>query len=190
MLKHLSALGLTAIISLAVPVAAHAQMVVHAVSGTVKSVDSKAKTMTVAVDQGSDMQFKMQSGNPPALMFDSELRGDAVDASKFNGVGDFVVVYFYGFDTDRTAVAVKDFGKGQLEKLTGTVTAYDKHKHTLAVRTSDGKTQTFPLDNKAVVDTGMGLEAGRKFDPSKGENIRVTATDANGKNVAVFIRAV
>jgi len=190
MLKFLSAIGLSAVLSVCGSLTAHAQMVVHAVSGTVKSVDSKAKIMTVAVDQGSDMQFKIQSGNPPALLFDSELRGDAVDASKFSGVGDFVVVYFYGFDTDRTAVAVKDFGKGNLEKLTGTVTGFDKHNHALTIRTSDGKTETFPLDNKAVVDTGMGLEAGRKFDPSKGDNVRVTASDANGKNVAVFIRAV
>lgn len=190
MLKHLSAIGLSAMLSVFASVTAHAQMVVHAVSGTVKSVDTKAKTMTVTVDQGSDMQFKIQSGNPPALLFDSELRGDAVDASKFSATGDFVVVYFYGFDTDRTAVAVKDFGKGNLEKLTGTVTAFDKHKHALTVRTADGKTETFPLDSKAVVDTGLGLEAGRKFDPSRGENVRITASDANGKNVAVFIRAV
>jgi len=190
MFKHLSALGICAILSFFVPVVAHSQMVVHAVSGTVKSVDSKSKTMTVAVDQGSDMQFKIQSGTAPALNFDAELRGDAVDAAKFNGVGDFVVVYFYGFDTNRTAVAVKDFGKGQLEKLTGIVSSYDRHNHAVTVRTSDGKTQTFPLDNKAVVDTGMGLEAGRKFDPSKGDSVRVTATDSNGKNVAVFIRAV
>jgi hypothetical protein len=165
-------------------------MVVHAVSGTVKSVNSKAKTMTLAVDQADDMQFKIQSGPAPALNFDPELRGDAIDASKFNGAGDFVVVYFYGFDTNRTAVAIKDFGKGQLQKLSGTVTAFDKHNHAVTVRTSDGKTETFPLDNKAVVDTGMGLESGRKFDPSKGDNVRVTATDSNGKNVAVFIRSV
>ena len=190
MLKRLSVLGFSAVLSVFLPLPAHSQMVVHAVSGTVKSVDSKAKIMTVVVDQGNDMQFKIQSGNPPALLFDSELRGDAVDASKFNGVGDFVVVYFYGFDTNRTAVAVKDFGKGQLQKLSGIVTAYDKHDHKLTVSTSDGKTETFPLDSKAVVDTGLGLEAGRKFDPSKGDNVRVTATDSNGKNVAVFIRAV
>jgi hypothetical protein len=190
MLKQLSAIGLSAIMSFFLPLAAHSQMIVHAVSGTVKSVDSKAKTITVAVDQGDDMQFKIQSGTAPALAFDPVLRGDAVDAGKFNGVGDFVVVYFYGFDTDSTAVAVKDFGKSQLEKLTGTVASFDKHNHTLTVRTSDGKTQSFPLDDKAVVDTGMGLESGRKFDPGKGANVRVTATDSNGKNVAVFIRSV
>lgn len=189
MLKQLSAIGVSAIMSFFLPLAAHSQMIVHAVSGTVKSVDSKAKTITVAVDQGDDMQFKIQSGATPALSFDPVLRGDAVDAGKFNGSGDFVVVYFYGFDSDRTAVAVKDFGKRQLEKLTGTVTSYDKHNHAVTVRTTDGKTETLPLDNKAVVDTGMGLESGRKFDPSKGDNVRVTATDSNGKNVAVFIRS-
>ena len=190
MLKHLSAIGFAAVLSCLVPLAANSQMVVHAVSGTVKSVNKQAKFMTVAVDQGSDMQFNIQSGPTPALNFDPELRGDAVDASTFNGTGDFVVVYFYGYDANRTAVAVKDFGKGQLEKLTGTVSAYDRHNHTLTVRTSDGKTQSFPLDNKAVVDTGMGLESGRKFDPSKGDNVRVTASDSNGKEVAVFIRSV
>ncbi|HKO20537.1 MAG TPA: hypothetical protein VJU82_16805 [Acidobacteriaceae bacterium] len=189
MLKQLSVVCISATMTLIVPLSAKCQMVVHAVSGVVKSVDSKTKSITIAVDQSDDMQFKIQSGAPPALTFDPELRGDAVDASKFDGKGDFVVVYYYGFDTDRTAVAIKDFGKGQLEKLSGTVTAFDRHNHALTVRTSDGKTEKFQLDDKAVVDTGMGLESGRKYGPGKGDSVRVTATNSNGKDVAVFVRS-
>jgi hypothetical protein len=36
----------------------------------------------------------------------------------------------------------------------------------------------------------MGLESGRRYGPDKGDNVRVTARDENGKTVAVFIRSV
>ena len=168
---------------------AGAQMVVHAVSGTVKSIDAKAKRMSVAVEEGTSGTFAMQSKSEVPLDFDPDLRGDAVDATKFDGVGDFAVVYFYGYGDSRTAVAVKDLGKSGLEKTTGTIAEFDKHSRAMTIHTSDGKTEEFKVNDTAVVDTGLGLESGRRYSPHKGATVRVTASNAGGKNVALFIRS-
>lgn len=168
---------------------AGAQMVVHAVSGTVKGIDPNARTMTVTVDSGSTSQFKLPSDAKVTLDFDKALQSDAVNANKFQHVGDYVVVYFYGYDDDRTAVAVKDLGAGPFEKIDGTVVGFDKHNRTLTVKDDGGKSESFALGDHLVVDTGVSVAAGRGYDPHKGWQVRVTYTTAGDKNTAVFVRS-
>lgn len=168
--------------------AAGAQMVVHAVTGIVKAVNN-SQTMDVAVDEGSTSEFKLSETKKVALDFDNVLRADSVDANKFQHVGDFVVVYYYGFDNNQTAVAVKDLGAGPFQKIDGTVTSFDKHTRTLTVKDDGGKTDQFALSDHLVVDTGMSVASGRGYDPHKGYSVRVTYTSSEGKNTAVFIRS-
>ena len=170
-------------------VSANCQMVVHAVSGTVKSFNPKPMSMSVVVESGSIIQFAIRPDSKVALSFEDDLRGDAVDASKFNKVGAFVMVYYYGFETRRTAVAVKDLGPDPFKKTEGTVVDFNKHDRVLTVRDSKGTNETFRLSDNAVVDTGMGLQSGRKYEPDKGYKVRVTSSSADGKDVAVFIRS-
>jgi hypothetical protein len=165
------------------------QMVVHAVSGIVKAIHPAQHSLDLDIEDGSPGSFETASKSSVALSFDKDLRGDAVDASTFQGVGSFVVVYYYGFGSDRTAVAIKDLGKGPFEKVTGSVTEFDKHNHTLTVHTDKGDNEQFQLSEKAVVDTGMSLESGQKYDPHKGYTVRVTAEKTNGEEVAVFVRS-
>lgn len=168
---------------------AGAQMVVHAVSGTVKAIDSKAKTIDITVDSGAISEFKLPSDAKVTLDFDSVLRSDSVDASKFQHIGDFVVVYYYGYDNDRTAVAVKDLGQGPFKKLDGMVVGYNKHDRTLTVKDDSGKPEAFTLSDHLVVDTGYSVANGRSYDPHKGWQVRVTYAPAAGRNTAVFIRS-
>ncbi len=165
---------------------ARGQMVVHAVSGTVKSIDLAAKRMSVAVEGGSTEEFATRTKSDVALVFDSDLRGDAMDASKFDSAGDFVVVYYYGYGNNRTAVAVKDLGKSA-EKTTGTVVDFDKRDHKLTVRKSDESKEVFRLSNEAVIDTGLGLESGRKYHPRNGTRVRVASTTEGGQQIAAFV---
>ena len=118
---------------------AGAQMVVHAVSGMVKAINANSKTMDVAVENGTVSEFKLPNDAKVALDFDNALRSDSVDASKFEHVGDFVVVYYYGYDDNRTAVAVKDLGAGPYQKVEGTVAAFDKHNRTMTVKDDSGR---------------------------------------------------
>ena len=164
-------------------------MVVHAMSGTVKAVNPESKTMDLTVDNGDTSEFKLPSDAKVTLDFDNALRSDSTDASKFQHVGNYVVVYYYGYDDDRTAVAVKDLGAGPFEKLEGTVVSYDKHSRTMTVKDGAGKTQAFTLSDHLVVDTGMSVQGGRGYDPHKGSSVRVTYAQAGDKNNAVFIRS-
>jgi len=166
---------------------ARCQMVVHAVSGTVKAINPSSKSIDVDFEDGSKGHFKTSSKSSVTLSFDNDLRGDAVDASDFKDVGSFAVIYYYGFASNRTAVAIKALGKGPFEKTVGKVVDFNKHDRLLTVRKSTGGNETFRLSDQAVVDTGMSLQSGRKYSPGKGYSVRVTAMQSNGDNVAVFV---
>lgn len=168
---------------------AGAQMVVHAVSGTVKAINSAAKTMDVTVESGDTSEFKLAPNAKVALDFDNTLRSDATDADKFNKVGDYAVVYYYGYDSNETAVAIKDLGAGPFQKIDGTVVNFDKHTRTMTVKDDAGKTETFVLGPHLVVDMGVSVESGRSYDPHKGYSVRVTYKTDGGKNTAVFVRS-
>jgi hypothetical protein len=168
---------------------AGAQMVVHAVSGMVKAINPNAKTMDVAVENGSTSEFKLPNDAKVSLDFDKTLESDSVAAGKFDHVGDFVVVYYYGYDDNRTAVAVKDLGAGPFQKIEGTVASYDKHDHTMMVKDDGGKSEDFALNDHLVVDRGISVDSGRGYSPHKGDHVVVTYTPAGASNAAVFIRS-
>jgi hypothetical protein len=167
---------------------ASAQMVVHAVSGMVKAINANSKTMDVVVDNGMMSKFNLPTGVKVTLDFDNALRSDSVNASKFEHVGDFVVIYYYGYDDNRTAVAVKDLGAGPYQKVEGTVAAFNKHNRTMTVKDDSGKTETFALDEHLVVDRGISVDSGRGYSAHKGDHVTVTYASAADKNSAVFIR--
>jgi len=168
---------------------ASCQMVVHAVSGAVKVINPSSNSIDVDVEDASRGHFKTSSKSSVALDFDNDLRGDAVDANTFRDTNSFVVVYYYGFGDNRTAVAIKDLGKGPFDKFTGTVLDFDKHNHILSVQTKKAGKVEFRLSEKAVVDTGTSLQSGEKYRPGKGYTVRVTATASNGEHVALFVRS-
>lgn len=168
---------------------AGAQMVVHAVSGMVKAVNPQSKTMDVTVDSGDTSQFKLPTNAKVTLDFDKALQSDSVEAGSFQHVGDYVVVYYYGYNDDRTAVAVKDLGAGPFQKIEGTVVSFDKHSRTMTVKDDAGKSATLALDDHLVVDSGLSVASGRGYDPHKGYHVVVTYAQAGDKNSAVFIRS-
>lgn len=168
---------------------AGAQMVVHAVSGTVKAINPASKTMDVMVDSGDTSEFILAPDAKVALDFDNTLRSDAMEPGKFQKVGDYAVVYYYGYDNNRTVVGVKDLGAGPFEKIDGTVINFDKHSRTMTVKDDGGKTETFALSPHLVVDMGVNVENGRSYEPHKGYSVRVTYTTDSGKNTAVFVRS-
>ena len=151
--------------------AASAQMIVHAVTGTVKAVSPQS--ISVATDSDTTSKFAIES-SAQSLLFPGELRAGATNAGKFQKTGDYVVVYYTGYDDQRTVVAVKDLGPGPFTKVEGTVTAFDKRTRTLTLKDNGGKEITLACSDGLVVDEGNGVESGRKFAPHKGDQVRVT----------------
>jgi len=166
---------------------AGAQMVVHAVSGMVKAVNPDSKTMDVTADNGDTSQFKLPSKAKVTL--DKSLQSDAVIASNFQHVGNYVVVYYYGYGNDRTVVAVKDLGAGPLQSIEGTVFSFDKHDRTMTVKDDGGKSQTIALNDQMVVDVGTNVTSGRGYAPHAGYHVIVTYAQAGDKNSAVFVHS-
>ena len=97
-----------------------------------------------------------------------------------------MIVFYYGNDGDRTAVALKSLGAGPFASTNGTVTKYDGHAHTLAVTDEAGKEVTFKIDQKTVAETTMGAVPGQKFSAEKGDHVRVVSSTADGAPTALF----
>ena len=150
---------------------ASAQMAVHAVTGMVKAVSPHS--ISVATDSDTTSKFAI-APSTQSLAFPGELRAGTTVAEKFQKTGDYVVAYYTGFDDQRTVVAVKDLGPGPFTKVEGTITAYDKRTRTLTLKDDSGKQITLACNDALVVDEDNGVESGRKFEPHKGERIRVT----------------
>ena len=83
---------------------------------------------------------------------------------------------------------MQDLGPGPLENKTGTIVKFDKHQRLLTIKTASGVEESFRIDDKTVAETSVGAVEGHKFDPEKGDQVRVIATAANGSNTALFVR--
>jgi hypothetical protein len=168
---------------------ANAQEVVHALAGVVSSIDPTQKTIDVKTDDGSEGLFKDLTKPGISLDFEKNIRAESIPAEDFNKKGDHVIVYYFGDTDERTAVALKDLGPGPLKKISGTVTKFNRHEHLLIVKDASGASESFQIGPQTVAEGAFGAVEGERFDPGKGDQVRVTAALANGKEEALFIRS-
>jgi hypothetical protein len=168
--------------------AANAQQVVHALAGTVTYINPTNKTIIIITDDGSEGLFKDMTASNVSLNFAKEIRANSTPADAFTTKGAHVIVYYFGDGDERTAVALQDLGGGPLKKISGSVTKFNRHEHLLTITDAAGVSESFHIDPKTVAETAVGAVEGEKFDPGKGEQVRVTATLANGSPEALFIR--
>jgi hypothetical protein len=166
--------------------AATAQEIVHALTGTVSSIDADAKTITIATDDGSDGTFHDLTDSRALMKFDKGMRADATAAADFKQQGAHVVVYYFG-GGGRTVVALKIIGPGPFITTTGTVVKFDKKEHSLSILDQTGAVQSFSVAASTIAETDQGVTGGLKFDPRKGLKIIIVSTSANGSATAVFI---
>jgi uncharacterized protein YrzB (UPF0473 family) len=170
--------------------AAQGQQVVHALAGKVTAIYPATNSIKIATDDGSMGLFEiMVKANTP-LNFDKGVKAMTVPAGSFTKADDQVVLFFYGDDSVRTAVAVEDLGVSPLVKSVGTVVKLDKREHLLTIKNSDGVEETFHIDAKTLGDGSQGVVKCDKFDLDKGAKVRVTAITENGAQTALFIRAL
>ena len=72
--------------------------------------------------------------------------------------------------------------------MSGSVTKFNRHEHLLTIKDCAGATESFHIAPNTVAETAVGAVEGERFDPEKGEQVRVTATLADGGPEALFIR--
>jgi hypothetical protein len=167
--------------------AVSAQMAVHGAVGTVKAV--RPHTIAVVVDGDAPTLYVTTPTDHAGVKLESDLRADSMDAVKMQTLGEAVLVYYYGFGSDTTAVAIKDLGASPYTKVQGTVTAFDKKSRVLTLKDEKGKEVTAQLADTLVVDTDMGVESGKKFAPHIGDKVRVTFL-AGATPTVTFLREV
>jgi len=165
---------------------AHAQTMVHAISGTVVSVMPNLKMIEVQTDDGADSHFQWVRSDKDKIEFDKNVSADSTEVKSSAVKGNHIIVYYFGDGDPRIAVALKDLGTtAQVE--TGTVVKLDRHDHTLILKNDSGAAVTFHLDPKTVGDTAGGVSENFKYDFDKGKYIRVIYTQADGAQTAWFI---
>jgi hypothetical protein len=175
---------------LSVAVAATAQEVVHALTGTVRSIDPASKTITIFTDNGSEGLFKDLTNPKLKVDFDKKLRTDASTADTFKGEGAYVIVFYFGDGDVRTAVALRNLGSGPFTNNVGTVVKLDGRQHLLFIKAKSGLVKSFKIDSDTVAETDIGVVNGLKFQPQKDDQVRVVATLVNGTATALFVRTM
>lgn len=174
------------LVSLAV--AARAQQVVHALTGTVSSIDNASKTMIVFQDNGSQGEFKNIAGGKAHVVFDKKIAVESTPADDFNKKGAYVIVFYFGDNDDRTAVALKNLGAGPFSSTEGSVVKLDGKAHLIEVKDGSGTVQSFKITDQTVAEGYMGVVEGYKFQAQKGDQVRVVASTESGSPVALFMR--
>ena len=96
---------LVGVISLAA-FAANAQEVVHALAGTVSSINPTEQTITIKTDDGSEGLFKDLMKSNVSFDFDRNVRAGSIPASSFTKKGAHVIVYYFGGGNGRKGCGV------------------------------------------------------------------------------------
>jgi hypothetical protein len=165
-----------------------AQEVVHAVAGKVLSVNPTTQTFSIQTHDGSTELFQCASKSGMRIDFDKALRSNTTSPADLKQSGDHVVVYYYGYGRQQTAVAVKDFGQAALGYTSGKLVHADRKKHTLTIKAADGTSATYEIAEDAGADTAGGVVDGMKYGGSKGNQVIVRYTEDNGSRIAHLVR--
>ena len=179
---------LSAACLLAVPASLPAQEIIHALTGTVSAVDSSAKTLTVLQDTGSQGDFHALTDPKARVAFDKKIQAASTAAPAFDKQGAYAIIFYFGIDDNRTAVAVKSLGTGPFSSISGVVTKFDSHAHSLTVQDDSGAQQTVRIDADTIAETTLGAIVGLKLDAHKGDRVRVVTSQVNGTATALFVR--
>jgi hypothetical protein len=147
-------------------------------------------TLTVVDDDGTEATFKGLANSKTPIEIDKALRADTTPVQSFNSKRTMAIVLFFGEGFERTAVALRSIGPGPFTKTVGTVVRFSGRDHLLAIKDNSGAEQTFKLAPDAVAETRVGAVDAKKFQPDKGDQVRVTSSLVNGNPTALFVYAM
>jgi hypothetical protein len=187
MLERISKISLLIACLSFATVVANAQQVVHALVGTVNVVNHNAKTIIVTPDDGIAGSFDDMTDSKAHISLDKALRAETTPALSFTTNGTSAIILYYGEGADRTAVALRDIGAGPFTKSTGTVVNFNGRDHSFSVKDNNGKVEVFKLTPETVAETRLGAVDGKKFEPAKGDQVRVTSSLVKGSPTALFV---
>jgi hypothetical protein len=163
------------------------QEVVHALTGTVSSIDPGTKTITLFLDGGHQGVFKDMTNAKVSLSVDKKVLADTTTPDEFKKQGAYVVVFYFGNGDERTAVALRSLGAGPFTSTVGTIQRFENHEHAITITDPSGAQQTFKINSDTIAEGMVGAINGLKFQPEKGDHVRVVGTSQNGNPIALFV---
>ena len=170
-----------------VPLAA--QEVVHALTGTVSAIDKASHSIAVLQDVGGSNTFQELTNPKTRVDFDKKVQATTIAADAFKDDGAYVIVFYYGTDESRTAVAIKNLGSGPFSSTVGTIKKLERG-HLLTVQDETGAVQTFKIGSDSVAEGDMGVVDGFRFQAQNGRKVRVVSSVVDGAPTALFIRTM
>lgn len=163
-----------------------AQQIIHALTGTVASIDEAAKTITVFQDNGSKGVFQeLENPKKARVSFDKKIAAGTTSVDEFNKKGAYAIVFYFGDGDSRTAVALKSLGDGPFASTTGALKKISSRE--VVVEDKSGVLQTFQIEPTTVAEGGLGAIQAEKFDVQKGDQVRVVSSSVDGKPTALFL---
>jgi hypothetical protein len=166
-----------------------AQQVVHAFGGIVSEVNPRARTITVAPGIRPQKQntFKDIAISKSPVLLDKKVRDDTVPVDTVKEQGTYVIVYYFSDGTAMTALALRNLGRGPFTEAVGTVVRFEGREHSILIRDKSGAVQSFKISPDTIAESSNGVVEGFKFEPEKGDLVRITVAEANGSAAALFI---
>src|SRR5438105_4826365 len=133
-------------------------MVMSAVDGTVKKVDTDAKTITVDTARGTEQTFHYFERTS---VHGAEAGGKA-SGKTFHGLreGDKLAVHYTTQGGERTAHEIDRIGEGGLKPQKALFHTSTGIQKAIAIKTGEGGEETFRLSDRAAKDTGRDIAAG------------------------------
>jgi hypothetical protein len=166
-----------------------AQEVVHALTGTVSSINKAGQTVAVLQDVGGDGVFQNPSNPKARVNFDKKIEAGTVAADAFKDNGAYVIVFYYGGSEDRTAVAFKNLGSGPFSSTVGKVKKFERAR-SISVQDDSGAVQTFRIGSDSVAESYAGAVDGSKFQVQSGDRVRIVSSVVDGSPTALFLRTM
>lgn len=158
----------------------------HALIGSVEKVDETAKTVAVKTADGTVETVKWTAKTTVRGL---EAGAKAVD---FAGrEGSYVVVHYTVKGADKTARTFEYLGRETPKVAEGAIKVAEKTSRTIVIKTAEGAEETFDLSERAVVDSGEGIEDAAQFTAKKtkdGSKVTIHYTDEAGRKVAHLIK--
>ena len=169
------------ILSVAMPMFA-VERVVSVAEGTVRSIDSSAKTILVATKDGAEHTF--QFGQRTTVHGVEAAGRGSKEALRGLKAGSEVAVYYTTKGTVDTAEEIDHLGADGVKATEGTVKKIDRGAKTITIATANGAEQTFRLLDRAARDAGRDTEKGA----DKSAKVTVYYTEEGGAKVAHFFK--
>jgi len=162
-----------------------AQEIIHVYAGIVSAVDAGSLTVTIAANDSSQEVFNYTADAKSVEQIPRKMRDGVVAVNTVKEKGTYVIMYYFIHGKIRTAVGLRILGPGPFIEEIGTVVVIEGR--TIAIRKKSGAVQSFGVRPNTIAESSLGPVEGLKFQPEKGDLVRIIATAQNDGGNALFI---